>query len=300
MPSTRSKGFAIVGLVVLAAVVGAGGLVEPPDLASPSTGPSAAAPVSTPSRPIVVTKDDTTITGVTIVGSGTGSGISAIGTAKDPIENLTIRDCTIRGFETGIEVRHVKNLTIEGCTIDDSTYAGILVISGIGGRISDNVIRKVGYYTPLDTVNENNAYGIALTRIATTDFVTDPATSDFVVDSNTVEDVPYWHCLDTHAGQDITFSHNITRRCPRPIFITVDGIDSQPRRVTVSGNRLEQALQVSGGTDARAITLVNLQTGTIDGNTISQSYPQPFVLDYLGLDAAGSTDVTISGETSIP
>ena len=127
MSSTRTKGFAIVGLVVLGLVVGAGSIAEPPGTSSPSVatfGPGFA------ERSVVADRGDQgrhDHRGVTIIGTGSGTGISAIGTAKDPIENLTIRDCTIRGFETGIDVRHVKNLTIENCTIDDSTYAGILV-----------------------------------------------------------------------------------------------------------------------------------------------------------------------------
>jgi parallel beta-helix repeat protein len=265
--------------------------------AAPTPKPTAAPPST--SGPITVTKDGVTIDGVTITGSGSGSGIKAVGTASNPISDLTIRNCTIKGFTIGIDVQYVENLVIEDCTIDNSVYAGIMVISGIGGRISDNTIRKVGYYTPLNTGYENNAYGIALTRIATTNFTANPRTSDFVVDGNTIEDVPYWHCLDTHAGERITFSNNITRRCPRPIFVTTDGIVTMPKNITVTGNRLEQGIQVSGGTNMQAITIVNLRTGSITGNAVSSTFDTPYVYDYKGLDPSGSLNVTISGNTTI-
>ena len=86
---------------------------------------------------------------------------------------------------------------------------------------------------------ENNAYGIALSRIASTSFAADPRSANFVVDGNLVTDVPLWHCYDTHAGANITFSNNISRRCPRAYFITVDGIGTRPLAISLIGNRLE-------------------------------------------------------------
>jgi parallel beta-helix repeat protein len=297
--SRRAAILIIGGALATTMLVGAtsGSLVGPDD---PSTPPSSSAPAAVASDPIVVSKDDVTIEGVAIRGSGAGSGIRAVGTAADPIDNLTIRDCFISGFEVGIEVRHVRNLVIERCTIDDSVYAGILVYSSQDGRISENTIRKVGFYTPLDTTYENNAYGIALTRLASPDYLTHPRTSDFIVEGNLIEDVPYWHCLDTHAGERITFTDNVTRRCPRAIFITTDGLATRPSDITVSANRLEQGLEVEGGTNLVAITLVNVQVGTVRDNEISTTYPQPFVQDYLGEDPAGSTDVSVSGSRAIP
>jgi parallel beta-helix repeat protein len=274
-------------------------LLGPPSGRPTSAGASPAA--SPTSGPIVVTTNDRTIDGVTIITSAsTGDGIQALGTAAKPIRNLTIRNCTIRGFATAIDVRYVANLTIENCTITDAAYAGILVFSGIGGTISGNRIERIGVGIDTSGPDANNVYGIALTRVATTDFEAEPRTSDFVVDGNDIEDVPLWHGLDTHAGINITFSNNIIARCARPIFITSDSLGNHPEDITVTGNRLESAVQVPGGTNVAAITLVNLQAGTITNNTISSTYGTPFVYDYLGLDPAGSTNVAVSGQTVIP
>jgi parallel beta-helix repeat protein len=254
------------------------------------------------SGPILVTTNDVTIDGVTISSSGsTGYGIHALGTAANPVRNLTIRNCTIKGFNVSIWAEHVTNLKIDNCLIQDADYAGILVFSGVGGTISNNTIQRIGAARTNLTIagKENNAYGIALSRTATSDFVANPRSSNFLVTGNLVEDVPLWHCYDTHAGDTITFSNNVSRRCPRAYFITLDGLGTQPKNVTLTGNRIEQARQVSGGTNSDAVTLVNLQGGTVTNNLVSTTYPTPWVYDYLGLNAAGSSNVTVSGQVAI-
>ena len=273
-------------------------LPEPTATAVPAP---AATPAPTTSGPILVTTNDVTIDGVTITSSGlTGYGIHALGSAANPVRNLTIRNCHIKGFNVSIWAEHVTNLTIENCVIEDADYAGILIFSGVGGTISGNTISRIGAARTNLTVSgkENNAYGIALSRTATSDFTANPRSSNFLVTGNLVEDVPLWHCYDTHAGQGITFSNNIARRCPRPFFITTDGISTQPKTITVTANRIEQALHVSGGTNTTAVTLVNLQGGTVTNNQVSTTYPTPWVYDYLGLDPAGSVNVTVSGQVA--
>jgi hypothetical protein len=267
----------------------------------PVVAPPPAATLAATSKPIVVTTDGVTIDGATITSSGSsGVAIHAAGTTSNPVRNLTIKNCHLKGFNTGILAEHVVNLVIENCVIENAAYGGVMVYSGVGGRITGNTIRKIGYYTPLNTSAENNAYGIALSRRATTSFTSDPRTSSFTVSGNLVEDVPYWHCYDTHAGQNITFSNNVARRCPRAFFITLDGIGTQPKSITVTANRIEQALQVSGGTNETAVTLVNLQGGSITNNRVSTTFPKPWVYDYLGINSAGSTNVSISGQLAIP
>ena len=200
-----------------------------------------------------------TIDGKSITGSGSGSGIKAYGTAANPITNLTIRNCTIKGFNIGIDARYVKNLTIENCTIDDSGYAGIMVVSGIGGRIADNLIRKVAYYTPTNTSAENNAYGIALTRIATSNFTTDPRTTGlrrrWEHDRGCARTGTASTRTRARTSRSATTSPDVV---PRPLFITTDAIGTKPTNIVATGNRFEQALQVSGGTNVTAITIVNL------------------------------------------
>ncbi len=247
---------------------------------------------------MVVTTNDRTIDGVSITSSGTtGVAISAVGSAANPIRNLTIRNCSIKGFDTAIEVRYVVNLVIENCLIQDARYGGIMVFSGTGGRISGNTIQRIGYQTaPAVAVN---AYGIALSRVGTSNLTAEPPTSNFTVSGNIVEDVPTWHGLDTHAGRNITWSNNVVRRCMRPFFIT-GGNGINPIDNVLSNNRIESAKSFTGSGSLAAITLVNLQGGAVTNNAVSSTYPRPFVYDYLGNDPAGSVGVTISGQTVIP
>jgi hypothetical protein len=257
------------------------------------------------SGPIVVTTSNVTIDGVSITSSGmSGAGIQATGTAANPIRNLTIRNCTIKGFRFGILMRHVQNLVIQNCRITDADYAGIGIYSGVGGRISGNIVQRIGMTrTNLSEPGiENNAYGITLDRNAWGSFTTDPRSSDFVIDHNLVEDVPLWMCMNTHAGARLTFSDNTTRRCPRAIFIAGDSgpYTNHPIDVTVTRNRLEQAVTKTGGTTSKiGVLTAGLQGGSITNNAISSTFSAP-VYDYAGEGNGASVNVTISGTTIIP
>lgn len=272
---------------------------EPPSSAGPP-------PVLTRSGPITVTADNVTIDAVSISSaSQTGSAIKAIGTWSNPIRNLTIRNCVISGFNIGIEARHVENLVVEGCTISDADYAGIAIYSGVGGRLSHNTIRRIGYTRTDFSVSykQNNAYGITLDRSSyNTTFTTDPRSSDFLVDSNLIEDVPLWMCLNTHAGQRITFSNNTTRRCPRAIFVAGDSgpQTNHPIDVTITGNDLESAVTTTGGTTNKVgVLTAGLQGGAILNNSISRTFTTS-IYDYSGEGNGPSVGVTIGGNVLIP
>ncbi len=126
------------------------------------------------SGPIVVTASDVTIDGVSLTSSSsTGSGILARGTAATPIRNLTIRNCSITGFNVGIELDYVTNVTVQNCTVSKAAYAGIRVLSGVGGRINGNTVSFIGPQSQAasndcavaaGTPGECDAYGIDLER----------------------------------------------------------------------------------------------------------------------------------------
>ena len=117
---------------------------------------------------LTVTANDVTLQGMQIIGSNKTSfnsneyGVYALGTASAPIQRLTIRDVDINSFgNDGIYAKYVLDLTVTGSTIRDTVYAGVLVISGKGGRIDGNIIQRIGVNG--SAANGNNAYGIALT-----------------------------------------------------------------------------------------------------------------------------------------
>jgi parallel beta-helix repeat protein len=271
---------------------------EGPEASVASPGPAATAGPTHESKPIVVTTSNVTIESVAIASSGrTGTGIEIRGTVATPVRNVTIRNCAIEGFDTAIEARNVVNLVVEGCTISDAAYGGIIVFSGSAGRISDNTIQRIGPQTrPSSDVN---AYGIALTRSPTLSLTDSPRTTGFVVDNNLITDIPTWHGLDTHAGSGIIFSNNTIIGTMRPIFVTGDAAGNSPISITVSANRIEAAKSFPGGSGLAAITLVGLQGGRITNNLVSDTYPDPVVYDDIE-DGGGSTNLVVSDNGSIP
>lgn len=196
-------------------------------------------------------------------------------------DHLTIRAET-EGGVGGVWIESSTNVATIGANPHDADYAGIMYISVVHGEIADCLIERVGAErTDLSGGFENNAYGIAVTRYTGG---SDPVSEDVEVHHNEVNDVPLWHGLDTHAGKNITFHHNTTRRTPRPLFITTDSVGTPPENVDAHDNLfLEGTQNVPGGTtNMTAITLVNLDGGTFTNNDADADYGSPLIYDYLG------------------
>ncbi len=299
---TRSvRGPLVVGIAILA-IWAAAALVSRPSESTAGDGLKVgAAPIPSPrtSDPILVTSSNVVIDGASITSSsGDGIGISVQGTPDSPLHDVTIRNCAVSGFSTGIEVRHAENVVIENCVVTDAGYAGIAGYSVVGGRISNNTVQRIGTTrTNMDTDDLNNAYGITLDRFAAGSLTTDPIPADVVIDHNLVEDVPLWMGINSHSGEHLTISNNIVRRTPRAIFIASDGSDNPPSDVRIVGNRLEQPVTKPGGTtNVEGILISHLRGGAITGNAVARDYGSPDGTDYQGV----SNGVTISGNVSIP
>jgi parallel beta-helix repeat protein len=263
-----------------------------------------------PSGPIVVKSDNVTIDGVSISSSGkTGIGITAIGTASNPIDHLTIENCSITGFNVAMELDYVTNVTVKNCTITGAWYDGIRIMSGIGGTVSDNTVSFIGPQSQAasnacavsdGSPGECDAYGIDIERYASTSLTANPLSANITVSGNTVTDIPSWHCYDTHAGQNIKFTGNIASQCMRAVFITGDSVGMHPSNVSWTDGVIETAKSYPAGSgtgsNVVAVTLVGLQTGVFTGNQISASYGMPLVYDYQG----HSTGLTVLENTTIP
>jgi outer membrane biosynthesis protein TonB len=248
---------------------------------------------------LTVTANDVILDGLTIIGSngttynGSEYGVFAEGTAAAPIRRLTVRGSEIGSFgHAGIYAGHVADLRVSGNTIHDVVYAGLRVDSGVGGLVDGNTIQRIGVFGA--SANSNNAYGITLTVIASGDLVKDPPTSDFVVRGNTIEDVPTWHALDTHAGLRITFADNIVRRSMRALFITTDSLNDRSSDITVTRNQFLSPAPIS--TNIVAVTLYNTVNVSVTDNVESGWGSTSPVYDYTG----GSTGLATSGNSVTP
>lgn len=249
---------------------------------------------------ITVTANDVTIDEVVINGpqadtfNSNEKGIYVEQTGANYINNLTIKNSNIGNFGYGpLYLRHVKNLTVENNHLHDGVYAGMMILSGQTGSIIGNTIERVGVKGA--DANSNNAYGIGLSRV-TSNLTDDPPTSDLMVSSNTITDVPTWHAIDTHAGQNITFVGNTTYRASRAIFITTDSVNYQPRNITIKDNLFGNPSPVTF--NLTGITLYNVVGINITNNAISAGYgcatgtnTYNCAYDYNGL----STNVVSSG-----
>ena len=183
-------------------------------ITKPLTVVGATVRVPTDGRGFIVGASNVTLARLTIIGPQAttyrGNEFGVMTSAA--ISNLVVRDSTIKTFgNSGMWIANVTNPTITGNTVEDTVYSGIMLVSANGGRVATNTVRRVGVYG--SGANDGNAYGIALSTTG------GPVSQDVVVDSNTIETVPTWHGLDTHAGLRITFSNNTVSGAPRALFV---------------------------------------------------------------------------------
>ena len=240
---------------------------------------------------LTISASDVTLQGVRIAGAnrmtynGSEYGVIAVGSPGALIQRLTIRNSDIGTFgNDAVFAKYVANLAVSGNTFHDTVYAGILVISGQGGRIEGNLVQRVGVNGA--AANSNNAYGIGVTDQGGS------PTSDFVVTGNTVEDVPTWHALDTHGGLRVSFTNNTVRRASRAMFVTDSGFRATD--VTVSGNQFLSPAPVTF--NLTAVTTYNTVRVTITGNTITGWGAGQDIEDY----GNASTGLVVSNNVIVP
>jgi len=250
---------------------------------------------------LLVLASEVTIDGLRVAGpQGTTYdqdeiGIEVQGTVTAPISGLTIRNCEIGTLGYGgLYIRHAASFVIENNLIRDGVYAGIMVISGRGGLIAGNTVQRIGVYGA--AANENNAYGIALTR-GGGDLSTDPRSADIIVSGNTVEDVPTWHAYDTHGGERITWTDNTARRSRSGVFIT--GSPSRSGTIRSLDNDVNgNAIYAPTDADHYAITSVYSTGGYVRSNTIV-GWPSghEILTTSAGDPDATAVNLTVSGNT---
>jgi hypothetical protein len=118
--------------------------------------------------------------------------------------------------------------------------------------------------------------------------------ADVVVDGNTVETVPTWHVLDTHAGQRISFTNNTVSGAPRALFITSDSYGRDAADVTATGNLFLSPAPAT--TNLVTVTTYAVARATITDNVASGWGNASFFTDHDGL----STGLVISRNTVTP
>ncbi len=242
---------------------------------------------------LTVAADGVTLDRLTIVGAQAASyvggdyGVFVAASAGHPVSRLTISNSTVGNFGNGgIWLQYATGPVIQGNLVHDVVYAGIMIISGTGGRIGDNQVERIGISG--SDAHGGNAYGIVLTDTGGS------PTTDFTVVGNTVTDVPTWHALDTHGGHQITFEGNTVYRSSRGLFITTSASGSRPDTIVATGNLLASPSTASGR--PQAVTTFESNNVSITRNTASGWGVDGFFGDYLGR----STNLTVLDNAVTP
>jgi predicted CXXCH cytochrome family protein len=235
---------------------------------------------------ITVAADDVTLDGLHVDGLATAAvGISAIGSAEDPIDRLTISGSVVERFaEIAVRARFVREPAVSGNVVRDAGRAGIAVESGTDGVIAGNLVQRIG-----TTVSDEASptHGILLAQRGT-----DPPTSAFVVVGNVVTDIPAGDALATDGGRRILWTANTVLRARSP-FVVTGTAERRAADNDLDGNA------VHGSPDADwAFSVTYSERGAIRNNTIAGWLPGREVrTDIEGDPLAAAIDLEVSGNT---
>ena len=258
-------------------------------IAKPLTVVGATVRVPADGRGFIVSASNVTLARLTIIGpQATTYRANEFGVMTSAaISNLVVRDSTIKTFgNSGMWIANVTNPTITGNRVEDTVYSGIMLVSANGGRVAANTVRRVGVYG--SEANYGNAYGIAVSATS------GPVSQDVVVDGNTIENVPTWHGLDTHAGLRITFSNNTVSGAPRALFITSDGGSRRSTDVVATGNTFLSPSPAT--TNLITVTTYNAVDVNVTHNNATGWGGAAFFHDYSGM----STGLVVTDNSVTP
>jgi parallel beta-helix repeat protein len=242
-------------------------------------------------RGLTVSANNVTIDGTTITGPGSSTYDSSSYGILISGSGVVIQNATISQVRSsGIWVNFASGLTLYRNSISDATFSGITALGMTGGTIRENTVRRIGVANVAEL--GHNSYGITLdTAGAGTE------SYDVTVANNVVEDVPWWHGLDTHSGQRIQFIGNTVRRCSRGLFISKATI--APLDIVVADNQILGPSPVTW--NLTPVTLSAVNGATFTGNLISGwgAYSPPASAPWYDYGNR-STRLSASGNTVTP
>lgn len=163
---------------------------------------------------VVVTADDVTISGATLVGAGSSTtgrarGVEVVATVSEPVRRLRVTHCSISRFSYGaVYLEHVHDFVVDGNELSDLAYAGVMLFSCLDGEVCRNTVTGVHQSGTFP-----NSYGIAANRYWNQTIETAPRSRRIRIADNVVADVPKWEGIDTHGGQDISIVGNEVTGC---------------------------------------------------------------------------------------
>ena len=144
-------------------------------------------------------------------------------------QNITVRNCAVRGFFTGIGLANGGGHLVEHNRVDNSLYQGIAV-SGDGSVVRGNLVRDTG------GAPENAAYGAAYAIIASADVIDNTVDGVYA----TGQDTNPWGISVQLAGAEVR-GNRVRRMVPTGVgqamalYGWVEGITFADNRVSSTG-----------------------------------------------------------------
>ena len=205
------------------------------------------------------------IIGLNYIGSGAGQeytdvcGVYLVGCSNVEIKGGKFTE--IDGV-AAICVEDSNYITVEGTLIDRYSYGGI--ISTMGGsclNFNNNVVNNCVNHT------SENTYGITLN--SSYDGKAYAMTNASACGNIIKNEFPWWECIDSHGGKNITICNNVIINCLKGIAC-VNDMDNKPcYNVTICNNVIECATENPYNTSVGGTGIVAIvDNATIANNSV--------------------------------
>ncbi|MGA5690605.1 right-handed parallel beta-helix repeat-containing protein [Cytobacillus pseudoceanisediminis] len=197
-------------------------------------------------------------------------GAGAAGYAK----NIIIEDVSIYniGFY-GIFAEFADRVKISNTLIRDIGFAGV------GGLSVKNMHIDSSHIKGISPGNKGNAYGVFYSRKgAESSLKAHPRSADSSVTNSIIEDIPLWEALDTHGGENISFSNNTIRNAKVGIaFVNATGRGGKElfgsQKCKAKGNKIA-GIGKGYGIVLAGSSSDNSRGCTIEGNQLTKAGQQ--------------------------
>lgn len=165
-----------------------------------------------------------------------------LGVSGTYLNDINISGVTITNWkDAAIYAQYVSNALFNDNIISSISWGGIVCQACTYANVSRNRITWIASSngpgsTSLPTGTRTNAYGISFT-----DDGFGVRTLFSQASNNYVDEVPTWHCFDSHAGQVVAFRNNTCTNAQTGVQITTDGATLPALDIDVSGNNISCA-----------------------------------------------------------
>ncbi|MDK7669208.1 right-handed parallel beta-helix repeat-containing protein [Cytobacillus oceanisediminis] len=188
--------------------------------------------------------------------------------------NIIIEDVSIHniGFY-GIFAEFADSVKISNTLIRDIGFAGV------GGISVKNMHVDRSHIKGVSPGNKGNAYGVFYSRKgAESSLKAHPRSADSSVTNSIIEDIPLWEALDTHGGENISFSNNMIRNAKVGIaFVNATGSGGKElfgsQKCKAKGNKIA-GIGKGYGIVVAGSSSDNSRGCTIEGNQLTMTGQQ--------------------------